>query len=90
MTIEYLRRNKRLKKSKTSGYYYVEIDMKMQGISVKLFFSKASKRGKWHGILTTDSELNFDQVFKIYSQRWMVEVFFKEAKQNLNLGKCES
>jgi hypothetical protein len=63
--IEYLRRNKRLKKSKTSGYYYAEIDVKMQGISVKLFFSKVSKRGKWHGILTIDSELNFDQVFKI-------------------------
>lgn len=29
-------------------------------------------------------------MIKIYQIRWTIEVFFKEAKQSLGLGKCQS
>jgi hypothetical protein len=41
-------------------------------------------------LLTTDLALNFEKAYKIYSIRWSVEVFFKESKQYLGLGKCQS
>lgn len=36
-------------------------------------------------MMTTNTELTFEQAYKIYSTRWSVEVFFKECKQNLGL-----
>ena len=45
---------------------------------------------KWHGLLTTNLDLSFEQAYKIYSKRWSIEVFFKESKQHLGLGKCQS
>ena len=41
-------------------------------------------------MMTTNTELTFEQAYKIYSTRWSVEVFFKECKQNLGLGKCQA
>ena len=41
-------------------------------------------------MMTTNTELIFEQAYKIYSTRWSVEVFFKESKQHLGLGKCQS
>ena len=35
-------------------------------------------------------ELNFQQVYRIYANRWSIEVFFREGKQYLQMGKCES
>ncbi|MCP4161103.1 MAG: transposase [Deltaproteobacteria bacterium] len=34
--------------------------------------------------------MNFIKMMEIYSIRWSIEVFFKEAKQYLRLGKCQS
>ena len=41
-------------------------------------------------MMTTNLDLTFEQAYKIYSTRWSVEVFFKESKQHLGLGKCQS
>jgi len=38
----------------------------------------------------TDLDLDFERAYKTYATRWSIEVFFKEAKQYLGLGKCES
>jgi hypothetical protein len=59
-------------------------------VQVKIFFCKSSKKGNWNGMMTTNTELTFEQAYKIYSTRWSVEVFFKESKQHLGLGKCQS
>ena len=88
--IERLRRTKKTKRSKLLGYYYGGIIVNFKGIEVKLFFCKTSKKGNWNGIMTTNTELTFEQAYKIYSTRWSIEVFFKECKQNLGLGKCQS
>lgn len=88
--VDTLRRNKKVKRSKTTRFYYCEAIVFIQNIEVKIFFSKTSKRAKWHGLLTTNTALSFDKAYKTYATRWTIEVFFKESKQFLGLGKCES
>jgi hypothetical protein len=88
--VEYAKRKKQLKRSRKLGYSYIECVVDFKGIKVKLFFCKTSHKAKWHGLLTTDLELSFEQAYKIYATRWSIEVFFKESKQHLGLGKCQS
>lgn len=88
--VDLLRRKKMTKRSKLLGYYYAETIVDFKGIQVKLYFCKASKKGNWNGMMTTNTELTFEQAYKIYSTRWSVEVFFKECKQHLGLGKCQA
>lgn len=87
---EHSKRKKQLKRSRKLGYSYIECIVDFQGIKVKLFFCKTSHKGKWHGLLTTNLDLSFEQAYKIYATRWSIEVFFKESKQHLGLGKCQS
>lgn len=78
---------KRCNKLKAS---YLVIQAMYKGYPVKLFFSRFGKRGKWHLILSTDTSLSYIQVMEQYQVRWTIEVFFKESKQYLNLGGCQS
>lgn len=88
--VDLLRRKRMTKRSKLLGYYYAETIVIFKGIEVKLFFCKCSKKGNWNGMMTTNTELTFEQAYKIYSTRWTIEVFFKESKQHLGLGKCQA
>jgi len=88
--VDLLRRKKMIRRSKLLNYYYAHTIVDFKGVEVKLYFCKASKKGSWNGILTTNVELTFEQAYKIYSTRWSVEVFFKESKQYLSLGKCQA
>lgn len=88
--VDLLRRKRMVKRSKLLGYYYAETMVDFKGIPVKLFLCKASKKGNWNGMMTTNTELTFEQAYKTYSTRWSVEVFFKESKQYLGLGKCQA
>ncbi|WP_297693399.1 transposase [uncultured Eudoraea sp.] len=72
------------------GYYYKQAVVGWNGQCVKLFFSKQGKNGKWRTFLTTNTALSFIDMIKIYQLRWSIEVFFKEAKQLLGLGKSQS
>ena len=42
------------------------------------------------GLLTTNYKLDFIEAYHIYSMRWSIEVFFKESKGLLGLGKSQS
>ncbi len=88
--IDRLRKSRKVKHSKGLSCYYSEALVDFNGIEVKLFFSKTTKRGKWYVLLTTDTTLKFEQAYKVYSTRWSIEVFFKEAKQHLGLGKNQA
>jgi len=70
--------------------FYKEAIVQYNDTKVKLFFSKQGKNGKWKVFLTTDTRLGFLKMIEIYQIRWTIEVFFKEAKQLLGLGKCQS
>jgi len=88
--VDYRRKTKKLKRSKQLMCYFTEAVVDFNGIQVKLFFCKTARKGKWNVLLTTNLALNFEQAYKIYAIRWSVEVFFKESKQYLGLGKCQS
>jgi hypothetical protein len=78
------------KRCKKINLYYKTARVMYGEMPVTLFFSKVGIGGNWKVILTTDAKLSFLQTVEIYQIRWSIEVFFKEAKQMLNLGGCQS
>ena len=80
----------RPKRNRKTGYYYLEAVVLLKGKPVKLFFSKKGKNGKWKAFLTTNTNLSFIKMLEIYAIRWSIEVFFKEGKQLLSLGKDQA
>ena len=70
--------------------YYKETVVSLNGQPLKMFFSRQGKNGKWRVFITTDMELSFLKMIEIYQIRWSIEVFFKESKQLLGLGRCQS
>lgn len=56
---------------------------------VNLFFVKLGASDKWKLLLTNDLQLTFNKLMEVYQVRWSIEVFFKDAKQYLQLGKCQ-
>ena len=59
---------------------------------VILVLSTPKREGaeNWVIFLTTDLSLSSEQVLSIYSKRWAIEVYFKEAKQSFGLLKEQS
>ena len=53
-----------------------------------LFVSDGKKQ--WHAFLSTDLELEPSEILTYYARRWAIEVFFKDAKQMLYMGKEQS
>lgn len=70
--------------------YYLEAEVGYHGRPIKLFFSKKGNNGKWKVFVCTNIQLSFIQMIEIYQTRWTIEVFFKESKQLLGLGRCQS
>jgi len=56
---------------------------------VRLLFVSQGKR-QWEVFLSTDLELEPSDILAYYARRWAIEIFFKEAKQMLYLGKEQS
>ncbi|MHB8983733.1 MAG: IS4 family transposase [Carboxydocellales bacterium] len=81
-------KEKRCRKRNTR---YFEVVVDYEGIGkVKLFFCRFPYQKKWRLFLSTDISLSLLSMLEIYSIRWTIEVFFKEAKQHLKLGTCQS
>ncbi len=78
------------KRCRKLGFYYKEATVLYKGKEIKLFFSKQGKNGKWKVFICTNTSLAFIKIIEIYQIRWSIEVFFKESKQLLGLGKCQS
>ena len=55
-----------------------------------LIFIRKGKKGNWKTLISTDLSLNFNETIEIYQIRWTIEVFFKESKQSLGLGKSQN
>lgn len=90
-SIKKLRKQKgKMSRQRSLKLYYFQYVGEIEGIKVKVFLSKRGVNGAWHTIITTNTKLGFKKVMEIYSTRWTIEVFFKEAKQLLGLGKCQS
>jgi len=87
---EGLKRQKRVKYNHTLCLYTAEVIADFKGYPVKFFFCKNSKRGKWHVLVTTNTRIKVVTAYQTYSIRWSIEVFFKESKQYLGMGKSQS
>ena len=90
-TIKQLRKSKKgIKRSRTTGFYHMSFIGEIDGLKVKVFLTRRGKNGAWHTLISTDTSLSFNHMIEVYNIRWSIEVFFKEAKQLLGLGKSQS
>jgi len=78
------------KRCRSLKLYYLQAHVNYNGHAIQLFFCKQGQNGKWKVILTTDNSISFIQLIELYQTRWTIEVFYKESKQLLGLGKCQS
>lgn len=88
--IKLLSKRKQQKYSRKLRCHYIMADVVFADTKVRLFFVKRSKKGCWNGLMTTNTQLDFIEAYRIYAQRWSLEVVFKEAKGLLGLGKCQA
>lgn len=56
---------------------------------IRIVFISDGKK-QWHAFLCTDIDLEAPKILAYYARRWAIEVFFKDAKQLLDLGKEQS
>jgi hypothetical protein len=96
----------KLKKSKRTGLLLKRVTVKIPGGSEKvaIVFARGycepqehtvkgrrkAKSPPWVAFLSTDARLHAATIINKYTKRWSVEVFFKESKQLLGLGKEQS
>jgi hypothetical protein len=69
---------------------YIDVTVHFQDIDLRLFLIKYGTKGNFRALFTTNLKLNFAEMMDIYKIRWSIEVFFKECKQYLMLGKNQS
>ena len=96
----------KMKKDKTTGLLLCRVKVRLPGFeedSVIVFAKgycepeedtlngkKKLKKEKWAAFLSTNPNLHSSSIIKKYTRRWSIEVFFKECKQILDLGKDQS
>jgi hypothetical protein len=88
--VKLLKTRKNIRYSRRLHCYYGQAEVELSGIKVKLFFCRRTKNADWNGLLTTNRKLDFFEAYHIYSMRWSIEVFFKEAKNLLGMGKSQT
>lgn len=81
-------KEKRCRKRNTR---YFEVVVTYESIGeVKLYFCRFPYQKEWRLFLSTDTSFSFLSMMEIYSVRWTIDLFFKEAIQQLKLGTCQS
>ncbi len=70
-------------------YYKVVVHYDDIG-EVKLYLCRFPYQKQWRVFLSTDTTLSFVAMMEIYATRWTIAVFFKEMKQQLGWGPCQS
>ena len=74
------------------NYRYVDagwIDVSDLG-KLHVIFSRKGEEKRILGIITDDPEPSAVGIIKTYTERWSIEVFFKDAKQLLGLGQYQN
>ena len=69
---------------------YIKIQAEYQGVRVVMFLIKIGRGESWRLLVSTDLNIGFNKLMEVYKIRWAIEVFFKESKQYLLLGKSQS
>lgn len=84
------RSKKQSKRCRKLSAVYVEVRASYKGYPVRLFFSRFGNQARWHLILSTDLKADYLKTVQMYQVRWSIEVFFKESKQYLKMGKSQA
>lgn len=82
-------KRKQIKRSRALRCHYCTVDAVFAGRRVRLFFFRFGKSDKWRGLITTDMCLSAMKAYRIYAQRWTIEVCFHECKSLLGMGRCQ-
>ena len=81
------------RKAKTARSHkskYIRVPVTYGDVRINLFFVKMGKCNSWKLLNTTDLAISFQKLMDVYQIRWAIEIFFRETKQYLNLGKSKS
>jgi hypothetical protein len=80
---------KKAKRNRKFNATYIKVPVWYDNRRVNLFFVRLGSGSKWKAFITNDLELGFNKLMETYHIRWSIEIFFKDAKQHLQLGKCQ-
>lgn len=69
---------------------YIKLQAEYQDVRAVLFLIKIGRGENWRLLVSTDVNISFNKLMDVYKIRWAIEVFFKESKQYLLLGKSQS
>lgn len=83
-------KRKLIKKSNKLKCRYITCNISYKGITMRAYWVKMNGQDSWKMLTGTDEKLTFLRAMEYYQVRWSIEVFFKDCKQNLKLGKCHS
>jgi len=83
------RYRKKVKRNRKFNATYIMVSVWYDNRRVNLFFVKMGSGSKWRAFITNDLKIGFNKLMEVYHIRWSCEVFFKDAKQHLQLGKCQ-
>ncbi len=79
------------KRCRKRNIRYFEVVVHYEGVGeVTLYFCRFPYQKEWRLFLSTDTSLSLLAMMEIYAIRWTIEVFFKEMKQHMRLGTCQS
>ena len=59
-------------RSRKNRLHYKQAQVRMEGHTVNIFFTRQGINGKWKMILSSDLSLSFNKVFEIYQIRWTI------------------
>lgn len=89
--IKNLKQTSKEKRNRSMNIRYFDAVVHYEGVGdVNLVICRYPFQKKYRVFISTDTTLAFTEMMKIYGIRWTIEVMFKELKQHLNLGKCQS
>lgn len=77
------------KRNRKFNAKYIKVPVWYDNRRVNLFFVKLGSGSKWKVFITNDLKIGFNKLMETYHIRWSCEVFFKDGKQHLQLGKCQ-
>lgn len=70
--------------------HYIALTFVYKGIEMRGYWIKMKGQNNWNLLVSTNGKLTFGKAMAYYKNRWSIEVFFKDCKQNLKLASCQS
>ncbi len=86
---KYYKKKDKAQRNRKYNATYIRVPVWYDNRRVNLFFVRLGSGSKWKVFITNDLDLTFNKLLEVYHIRWSIEVFFRDAKQHLQLGKCQ-